>query len=167
MKALDLHWNPLKAFHESPDAFRSEFSIEPLCLHPEAPPPALDAWNPKFDVVETAGEYWIQADLPGSKREAIKISVEEDELTVFGERPYAVAPEQFCRRLERDFGLFARSFALPPDAVAEISGVQFQDGVLTIRLAKKAPPHREDGSAADRSQSGQPGGGKGACGPAR
>ena len=98
------------------------------------------AWVPAVDIYETdTHEVVIKAELPDVKKEDIGISVENNVLTLTGERkPEQSKREQF-QRIERRFGSFSRSFSLPTSVDAGQIAASYKDGVLTIRL-----PRRED-----------------------
>lgn len=93
-------------------------------------------WTPPVDIFETSDhEIVLRAELPGLKREDIDIRVENNTLTLRGERKHEaeVKQEQF-HRIERTYGQFTRSFALPSTVDAEKVSATFTDGVLTITL---------------------------------
>jgi len=98
-------------------------------------------WAPVVDVVETAQhELVLTAELAGVKKEDIDLKVENSTLTIRGERKRAAELEQGgYHRVERSFGTFARSFALPSTVSADGIKAEFTDGVLTVTL-----PAREE-----------------------
>src|SRR5262245_48261155 len=101
-------WNPLAAIEidRLNRMFDAAFSGEPL---------AGGAWLPAIDIYETAEkDVVVKAELPGMKREDIKVTFENDMLTIEGERKFAtdVSREQY-HQLERGYGAFRRSFTLP------------------------------------------------------
>jgi HSP20 family protein len=96
-------------------------------------------WVPAVDVFEGAQhELVLKAELPGIKREAIDLKVENSVLTIRGERKHdvEVKPDTY-QRLERTYGTFARSFTLPNTVSAEGITAEFTDGVLTVVLPAK------------------------------
>ena len=96
-------------------------------------------WMPAMDLVETADHYVLRADLPGLSDEDVNVQLEDNMLTISGERKAEHESEQEgYYRLERAFGAFSRSLTLP-DGV-EPDGVQahFDRGVLEIRIPKPA-----------------------------
>jgi HSP20 family protein len=98
-------------------------------------------WVPPVDIYETdAREVVIRAELPDMKREDIGITLENDVLTLKGERsvPSEVREEGFHRR-ERRYGSFTRAFTLPNTVDVGRISATYKDGVLTIRL-----PQREE-----------------------
>ncbi len=101
------------------------------------------AWLPSVDVFEDKESLKIVAELPGLKPEDVKITLENNTLTLRGEKKQ-VAEEKTERvhRYERSYGSFERSFALPNTVDVEKVEAAFENGVLTITLpkAEKAKP---------------------------
>ncbi|MCA1593456.1 MAG: Hsp20/alpha crystallin family protein [Acidobacteria bacterium] len=93
-------------------------------------------WIPAADVYEDEREYTVVLDLPGIRREALDVSLDEGRLIIRGERA-GVAEGVNVRRHERPSGRFVRSFS-PPDAV-DRQGItaDYQDGVLRLHLPKR------------------------------
>ncbi len=97
-------------------------------------------WLPAVDIYENAHqEIVLKAELPGITREDIDLRVENNTLTLRGERKRdtAVKDEQY-HRVERSYGAFSRSFALPTRIDTEHVRAEFKDGVLSITLPVKA-----------------------------
>ena len=94
------------------------------------------SWVPPVDVFSN-GEHEIvlKAELPDMTREAIDITVEDDTLTIKGEKKFAedVKDEQF-HRIERRYGAFSRSFSMPATVDASKVSAEYKNGVLTVRL---------------------------------
>ncbi len=99
------------------------------------------AWVPAVDIFETdAHEFVIKADLPEVKREDIGITVENNVLTLKGERKAEhEASSANSHRVERQYGSFTRSFVLPTTVDANQITAAYKDGVLTLRI-----PQREE-----------------------
>ncbi len=98
-------------------------------------------WLPAVDIHETdKGELVLRAELPGMKREEIDLRVENNVLTLRGERKREseVRDDQY-HRIERAYGTFARSFALPSTIDTEKVRAEYKDGVLTVTM-----PTREE-----------------------
>lgn len=99
-------------------------------------------WSPLVDIVEDEKEYLIKAELPEVKKEDVKITVIDDVLTIAGERVMMKEEKtKRCRRIERAYGSFARSFSLPDDADSTKVAAEFKDGLLRIRLPKSEKAH--------------------------
>jgi HSP20 family protein len=95
-----------------------------------------DGWQPAIDISDEKDHYFVKADLPGMKKEDIKIAVEDNVLTIRGERKHeAEKKEKNYFRLERSYGAFERRLTLgdvKPDAIS----AKYQDGVLEISIPK-------------------------------
>ena len=98
-------------------------------------------WRPPVDIYENdKHEIVLRAELPGLKREDLDIRVENNTLTLRGERKRDVEVKQEnYHRVERTYGAFSRSFSLPTTVNTEQVSATFADGVLTITL-----PMREE-----------------------
>ena len=99
---------------------------------------------PETDVVETEREIRVVTEMPGLKRDNIEIDVENNVLTIRGEkREERTEGEQGRWHLaERRYGTFSRSFVLPRDVDAEGIQAAFQDGVLTVTVPKSEKARR-------------------------
>ena len=92
---------------------------------------------PKVDIDETDDGYSIHADLPGLDREAVKITVENGTLRIEGEKKDENKREKGrYYHLERSYGRFCRTFALPDDIDARGISASMNNGVLELRLPK-------------------------------
>lgn len=106
---------------------------------------ATGSWMPTLDVYETDDKIVAKMDLPGIEPNEVEVSVEDSTLTVSGKRELASeTTEENYHRIERRFGAFARSIALPQTADAERVEARFDKGVLTIEVDKteKAKPKK-------------------------
>ena len=100
-------------------------------------------WTPAVDIYEVDGGLVLKAELPDLRREDIDVSVENNTLTLRGERKLddEIKQENF-HRIERAYGNFVRSFSLPNTVDAGKIAAEFKNGVLTIKL-----PVREEAKA--------------------
>ena len=95
------------------------------------------AWFPKVDISETKNDLVVTADLPGLKLDDVSIHIENNVLTLKGEKKKEEEKEGTnYYRVERWSGKFTRSFALPDTVDANKVKATFKDGVLTVTLAK-------------------------------
>ena len=95
-----------------------------------------NTWMPPVDIYQTGEhELVLKAELPDMKEEEIGLTVEDNTLTLRGERKLdaEVTEDQF-HRIERSYGSFARTFALPPTVDAGKVSAEYKSGVLTVRL---------------------------------
>jgi HSP20 family protein len=99
---------------------------------------ALTTWAPAVDIYETPNELVVKADLPDVNEKDIDVRVENNLLTIRGERKFekSVSEENFLR-IERTYGSFSRSFSLPNTVNAESIGAEYKNGVLTVTLPKR------------------------------
>jgi HSP20 family protein len=99
--------------------------------------PALD-WAPLADVSETEGEYLIKAELPEVRKEDVSLTVQDGVLTLAGERRQEKREDhEKLHRVERQYGAFARRFALPDDADEQAIRAESRDGVILIHIPKQ------------------------------
>jgi len=117
------------------------------------PPPADSSqellvaadWSPSTDVSETDSAYLIKAEIPGVKKEDVRVFIQGGMLTMQGERKMEKEEQgKKFHRIERSYGRFVRSFRIPPDADQETVKAEFKDGMLNVWLSKtvkaKSPP---------------------------
>jgi HSP20 family protein len=99
-------------------------------------------WIPAMDLVETDGAFILRADLPGLRRDDVKIELEENVLTISGERSahHDERVAQGYHRIERATGAFARSLTLPPGVDADRIEATFEHGVLEVRIPTPEQP---------------------------
>ena len=98
--------------------------------------PAVD-FVPAVNTREADDAYYIEVDLPGVKKEDISIDVDDNVLTISGERKVEEErkDEEFYR-VESVYGTFERSFTLPEDVDADKIEAEAKDGVLTVKIPK-------------------------------
>lgn len=107
----------------------------------------LRQWFPVTDISETPESLTLRLEVPGLSRDQIKISVENNTLSVRGEKVQETSSEdESFHRTERSFGAFERSFALPPYVDTDQVKASLNDGVLAISL-----PRREEAKAREIS----------------
>ena len=97
-------------------------------------------WMPPVDIFENdQHEIVLKAELPGLQREDISLRVENNTLTLHGERKRdtEIRQEQY-HRVERSYGAFSRSFSLPSRIDTDKVRAEFKEGVLSIKLPVKA-----------------------------
>jgi HSP20 family protein len=100
---------------------------------------AATAWTPAVDIFEDKESIQVRAELPGVKTEDVKVDVENNILTLRGERKLEHEDKKDnYHRVERFYGTFTRQFMLPRTVDAEHIDAQLKEGVLTVRLPKKA-----------------------------
>ncbi|WP_193211520.1 Hsp20/alpha crystallin family protein [Luteolibacter marinus] len=132
-------WNPIREMQDLQSRVLSALQSSASLKNDESRESLTVAeWTPVVDITEDADEYVIKAELPEVKREDVKVTVENGQLTFSGER--RIEKEETGRkyhRVERAYGSFLRSFQLPENADPEKVSADFKDGVLNIHLGKQ------------------------------
>jgi HSP20 family protein len=103
------------------------------------------AFSPALDVEETEDGFTLHVELPGVDAEQVDVSLEENVLTIAGERRFYDEREaEGFRRIERHFGRFHRAVRLPDRVHADGVTASYRDGLLTITVpkAEEAKPRR-------------------------
>jgi HSP20 family protein len=122
------HFDPLANLRLFEDAF-SRLINEPQANRP---------WSPAVDIYETENELVLKADLPDIDSKSIDVRVENQTLTLRGERKFEKDENvKGYHRIERSYGEFVRSFAVPSTVDTERVQADYKNGVLTITLPKK------------------------------
>jgi HSP20 family protein len=127
---------PDMAFLMKPEPFSSEFNrLFDTLFQTNANSP--QRWAPAMDLVEADDHFVLKADLPGLSDEDVSIEVQDNVLTVSGERKSEHEQRQRgWYRLERSFGRFSRSLTLPEGVNPDGITASFDKGVLELRVPK-------------------------------
>ena len=100
---------------------------------------ALTTWTPSVDIYETENELVLKADLPDLHDKDLDVRVENNMLTIRGERKFEQkVKEDNYLRIERTYGSFSRSFSLPNTISSESIKAEYKNGVLTVEMPKRA-----------------------------
>ena len=98
----------------------------------------LTPWAPEVDIYETENELVVKADLPDVNPQDLDIRVENNILTIRGERKFdSKVNEDNYLRIERSYGSFSRSFSLANSVKSEAIKADYQNGVLTLSIPKR------------------------------
>ena len=97
--------------------------------------PDARGWMPPVDVFETPDQFVVTVEVPGLRQGDFKIEIDNERLTLRGERPCSVSGAQF-HRVERGHGQFSRSFMLPKAIDSDKISADLRAGVLTITIPK-------------------------------
>ena len=145
MNALT-RWNPFREMEDLQRRMSTLFDWSPFrrsTLIADEENITVPEWAPLVDIAEDDKEYLIKVELPEVNKDDVQVTVEGGTLTISGERK--AEKEQKGRkfhRVERYYGRFERSFAIPDDAEPDNVKAEFKDGVLRVHLPKseKARP---------------------------
>jgi len=134
-----MHWDPVA----EAESLRSELDrlFDRLAFRPNRNPRtwAESDWIPALDVEETDTSIVVRAELPGMKKEDIKVSGTGDSLCISGERRFdEEEKKKNYRRIERAYGKFQRCVSLPSDVDWDKCKAAYSDGVLELTLPKAA-----------------------------
>ncbi|NOZ67939.1 MAG: Hsp20/alpha crystallin family protein [Deferribacteres bacterium] len=121
-----------KEMDELFDNFFQGFDLEPFGGR-------LGAFSPDIDVVENDKEIKVKAELPGMDEKDIEVSINEDTLTIRGEKKEEQEDKgKDYYRMERSYGSFTRTIPLPVEVETDKAEAKFKKGVLTVTLPKTA-----------------------------
>ena len=136
-------WNPLRELGSLENRLDRLFGVTWPSRNGEKEAMTVAQWTPLVDISEDNNEYLVKAELPELKKEEVKVSVENGELTISGERKSEKEEKgKKFHRIERSYGSFLRSFTLPETVNGDKVSAEFKDGVLSVHLPKdeKAKP---------------------------
>jgi HSP20 family protein len=137
-----VRWEPFAGFSNIRSVFNDLFDEN---FPRPWPQPGTSKWYPPVDVLESKDSYLIRVELPGMKKEDIKVEVKDGSLTLSGERKSEKPAEGVeYRHAERVDAKFWRSFSLPETVKQDGIEATYKDGVLEIRVPKseKAKPRQ-------------------------
>ena len=131
-------WNPFRELDEIHKRLSGFFGGNSLSKRANGQEEITVAeWAPLVDITEDDKEYVIKAELPEVKKSDVKVRVEDGVLYLSGARQFEKEEKgKRYHRIERAYGSFTRSFALPDDVDPQQVNAEFKDGVLNVRVAK-------------------------------
>jgi HSP20 family protein len=94
-------------------------------------------WSPAVDIVENNDSYLLKAELPGMNKDDVKITLENNLLTIRGEKKNEYEKKEGnYHQVERSYGSFERTFTIPGSVKANDIDAQYKDGILSLMLPK-------------------------------
>jgi len=138
-----VRWNPLRELEEMSDQLNRFFSRQDTQRSNGKEIMTVADWTPSVDISETEVEFHIEAELPEVKKEDVQVTLDNGVLTLQGERKEEREEKgRKVHRIERSYGRFVRSFALPDLVDTAKVKAEFKDGILHLHLPKseKARP---------------------------
>lgn len=137
-----MKWDPFRELEDVSNRLNRVFGRPLARMEPNEMLSMAD-WTPSADISETDTAYLIKAEIPGVKKEDVKVTIQDGMLTIQGERKMEKEEkDKKYHRIERSYGSFMRSFRLPDDADESGVKAEFKDGMLNVTLNKseKAKP---------------------------
>lgn len=134
---LDELWGrPFQELFERP----FQMLFEPFSRTLRGTGKTLTVWTPTIDAYEKEGELIVKADLPGLDKENVKVTIEDGDLVLRGERKFEKqTKEKDFYRNECSYGNFYRRLALPFEADPKLIAAAYKDGVLEVKVPIPAP----------------------------
>jgi HSP20 family protein len=97
----------------------------------------FSSWTPAVDIAEHDDEYLVKVELPGVNKDEVKLTLENNILTIRGEKKQEKeTKKENYHRVERNYGAFQRSFTLPAAVKSDKIDASYKDGILTVSLPK-------------------------------
>jgi len=133
-----IKWDPFRDLNILQDRMNRLFEDAGRGIRRSEEPASTTIWSPAVDIYETEGEIVVQAELPGMDRKDISLNLENNVLTIRGDRQFnKETKEDNYHRIERSYGGFSRSFSIPTTVDEDKIRADYKDGVLRIALPKK------------------------------
>ncbi len=129
-----INWSP---FQDTDGIFDRYFNLRDRLPAADASSSGAFNWKPVVDISETPKHYLIKVELPEVEKEDVDVTVDNGMLTISGERQYENDEEDETRhRIERMYGRFSRTFALPADIDEQAISARTRNGLLKVRIPK-------------------------------
>ncbi len=130
-------WNPWKELEDMEKRLSALWGRPVAKAGGEREAISVAEWSPLVDITEDDKEYLIKAELPEVKREDVKLTVQDNVLSISGERKYEKEEKgKKYHRVERAYGSFLRTFTVPEDADGAKVTAEYKDGMLKVHLPK-------------------------------
>jgi HSP20 family protein len=131
-------WDPFRELEELQNRLISGRRLPLLKGDADVEELALTTFTPRVDIAEDDKEYVVNVELPGVKKEEVKVSIENGVLTISGERKTEKEEKgKKFHRVEQTYGTFLRSFTLPESSSGEKISADFKDGILKVHVPKE------------------------------
>ena len=131
-------WEPLKDLLTIQERMNRLFDDSMRTIRPGDESLSSAIWTPPVDIYETEGEVILKAELPEINQKDIEIQIENNTLTLRGERKFEKDDKkENYHRIERAYGSFVRSFTLPSSIDQDRIKADYRDGILKISMPKR------------------------------
>ena len=136
-----IKWDPFRELEDVSSRLNRIFGRMPSRTASDNEMLAVADWMPSVDISETESAYLIKGEIPGVKKEDVKVTIQEGLLTIRGERKRQKEEKnKKFHRVECSYGSFVRSFRVPDDADDAAVKAEFKDGMLNVTLPKSEKP---------------------------
>lgn len=136
-----IRWEPFRELDDIFARYSPFFGRQALTRQGTPEDAEAPAWTPVANISETETDYLIKAELPEVSKEDVKVTVDENVITISGERrKEAEHKDEKVHRVESFYGRFSRSFRLPEDADINAIQAESRHGVLKVRVPKTPAP---------------------------
>lgn len=130
-------WNPMKEREELESRLATIFGLREATGNGGKEALTVAEWSPLVDITEHEKEYLIKAEVPDMKKDDVRLRVENDVLTISGERKFEKEDKGTKHhRIELAYGSFMRRFSLPEDTDGSKVTADYKDGMLHVHLPK-------------------------------
>lgn len=134
-----IKWDPFMELEDVSSRLNRIFGRNPVRSESNTEMMAVADWMPSVDISETDAAYLIKGEIPGVKKEDVKVTIQDGMLTIQGERKQEKEDKgKKFHRVECSYGSFVRSFRVPDDADESTVKAEFKDGMLNVTLPKSA-----------------------------
>ena len=132
-----IKWDPFRELEDVSARLNRLFGRTPARTESDNEMLAMADWTPSVDISETGDAYLIKGEVPGVKKDDVKVTVQDGMLTIQGERKREKEEKgKRFHRVECSYGSFMRSFRIPDDADENKVKAEFKDGMLNVTLPK-------------------------------
>lgn len=136
-----VRWDPFRELQDMSDRLSRVFSRPEMRGAAGNEALTFPDWAPVVDIAETPEEFLIKAEIPGVKKEDMKVSFSDDTVRIEGERKQEKEEHgKKYHRIERSYGSFVRTFLVPNGVNEGAMSAEFKDGVLQVHLPKSNKP---------------------------
>ncbi|OIR19867.1 spore protein SP21 [mine drainage metagenome] len=134
-----IKWDPFRELEDVSSRLNRMFGRSVARPETDSEMLAVADWMPSVDISETDAAYTIKGEIPGVKKEDVKVTIQDGMLTIQGERKMEKEEKgKKFHRVECSYGNFVRSFRVPDDADESAVKAEFKDGMLNVTLPKSA-----------------------------
>ena len=136
-----IRWEPFRELDDVFTRYSPFFGRLAAARQAAADEAEAPAWMPVANISETDSEYFVKVELPEVAKEDVKVTIDENVITISGERKKeAEHKDEKIHRVESYYGRYSRSYRLPEDADVAAVEAESRNGVLKVRVPKLPAP---------------------------